>query len=181
MSLPSFSHHLAYIVKGWFEHGWGEGKRVGVVVEQVSSTLAFSRFGRTLLLVESAKNPTRQDWSLWVESYARALAEYGTNSLLVVTDGGGPNAAQRRELVDALTRSGGPDFAEHFRTAICADAPIARFITAALDWLIASGGMKMFGAEQYRKGLRYLGVEDAEQDAIVDALGRLQSKLRSLR
>jgi hypothetical protein len=140
-------------------------------------TLAFARFDGTLLLIFGLRDPTPSDWAVWVRVYSRGAVEHDVRGLLVVTEGGGPNANQRREVVEGMTRGVGPDVGDSFKTAICSDAPSARFITAALGWLYGVQGMKMLGYHQRRDGLLYLGVEESRHPAIFNTISSLQTEL----
>jgi hypothetical protein len=149
-------------------------------MEQVLASLAFARFGATLLLVLPATTPSDRDWSVWARAYAAAGAEHGVRSLLVVTDGGGPTATQRKEIVEGIVAAIGSDAADVFRTAVCGDSPLARFVSAAVGWLYATS-MKVFAADQHREALQFARVEDPRQAAILAAIPRLQQELRQRR
>ena len=148
-------------------------------MERVLSTVAFSMFGRTLLLVLTTRDPSPGDWSIWAQTYANAAVEHDVRSLFVVSEGGGPNSAQRRQVVEAIVAALGADNPDLFRTAICSDSAAARFITAALGWLYAISNMKVFPADQRREALQFLHVEDDGQAPIMAAIPRLQEALRA--
>ncbi len=154
------------------------GLREPAAEERTLDNLGFARFGETMLLVENKRNPSPSEWSIWSHAYGRATTQHNVRSLLVVSEGGGPNAVQRREVVEALLRGTGTDVADTFRTAVCSDAPIARFISAAIGWLYANRGMSVFPYDQRREGLLYLGVEEARHPEILNTIRRLQAGLR---
>jgi hypothetical protein len=150
----------------------------GNVDVETLDTLAFARSDTTRLLILGPRDPTPSDWAAWVQAYTRSAVEHDVRSLLVVSEGGGPNANQRRELMEDLARGLGPDVGDSFKTAICTDAPSARFITAALGWLYAMQGMKVLGYRQRRDGLLYLGVEESRHPAIFNTISSLQTELQ---
>ena len=145
----------------------------------ILSTLAFARFDAVLLLLLGESNPTPADWSTWARAYCRSAAEHGVRHLLLVTHGGGPNAAQLQELQHSLVRVAGTNAAEHFRTATCGDSAVVRFISATLGWLYAGAGMQSFSAGEQPAALRFLGLGTARQSRILAAVPVLRAALRS--
>lgn len=95
-----------------------------------------------------------------------------------MTDGGGPNAAQRKQVIAAIVGALGAE-ADFFRTAICTDSAVARFITGAMGWLYAISNMKMFTAGQEREAHHFLGLERDRHAPIIAAIPRMQEELRA--
>jgi hypothetical protein len=145
----------------------------------MGSVLRFSRFYTTQVLVHARGDPTNAEWSSWVRAYAGAAAEHDARELLFVTDGGGPNAKQRHELIAALYKSLG-DCAELVRTAFCTDSPSARGIALAIGWQAAPAHFRLFGAAELPGALAFLGVLPGGHADILLAVKRFRGELARL-
>lgn len=145
----------------------------------MGSVLRFSRFCTTQVLVHGRGNPTNAEWSSWVRAYAAAAVEHGARELLFVTDGGGPNAKQRHELIAALYKSLG-DSAELVRTAFCTDSPSARGIARAIGWQGAPAHFRLFGAAELDDALAFLGVLLGGRADVLFAVKRFRGELAKL-
>jgi hypothetical protein len=145
----------------------------------MGSVLGFSRFYTTQVLVHGRGDPTNAEWSSWVRVYAAAVAEHDARDLLFVTDGGGPNAKQRHELISALYKSLG-DCAELVRTAVCTDSQSARGIALAIGWQAAPAHLRLFGAADLQGALSFLGVLPSGHADILLGVKRLRTELATL-
>jgi hypothetical protein len=90
-------------------------------------TMVFKSCGGVLLCVHGAEDPRPDEWLAYV-NYCLELPA-SCNKALVLTDGGGPNAAQRKLLQDRY-------LAKHrdYRVAVMTDAAVVRGIVKALNW-----------------------------------------------
>jgi hypothetical protein len=97
--------------------------------------------------------PTDEEW----EEYLEALKQQADNPLpvLTVSDGGGPNAVQRRKLIAMYTKEQG----ERARIAVVTDTVATYGIVTAISWF--SSGIKAFKTPNFEEALSYLGVEPA--------------------
>jgi hypothetical protein len=98
-------------------------------------TLAFSNNRHPsppyLVLLHSSLPPDVAEWQDYVRTMSRALG--GTSGMVhafVATDGGGPDAAQRRELAEVLKQGPGVSLTHVFTT----DA-FVRGIVTAFHWI----------------------------------------------
>src|SRR5450432_244127 len=96
---------------------------------QEKQSLAFRFISSTLLILrENAETPRDEDWDAFLAVLARNRANFTKLRILVITDGGGPNVAQRRRLQDAL---GG----QPVRVAVVTGRTAVRFIVSSIALL----------------------------------------------
>jgi hypothetical protein len=145
----------------------------------MGSVLRFSRFYTTQVLVHGRGDPTNAEWSSWVRAYTAGAVEHGARELLFVTDGGGPNAKQRHELIAALYKSLG-DSAELVRTAFCTDSPAARGIALAIGWQGAPAHFRLFGTAELQAALAFLGVLPSGRADVLLVVKRFRTELAKL-
>ena len=101
-------------------------------------TLAFERGSAAgapyVVLIHTASSPTRAEWSGYVATLDATLtAAKGEVHIFIATDGGGPDAPQRKELADVVRRS------QHGAMShIFTNDAFVRGIVTAFNWV--SGG-----------------------------------------
>lgn len=120
-----------------------------------------------MVLVHSAVTPDRQEWAGYVERLASYQPE-GPRTLLVVTAGGAPNAAQRR----ALFKLG----YEAFVVAVITGSMFHRGIITAISW----GGAKIRGYRPSEMDVArtFLALEPAQWSSVRRLADELGEKLR---
>jgi hypothetical protein len=101
-------------------------------------TIAFQRGTAVgapyLVLLHSAEQPSAQEWSAYVQGVEAALpSAKGTLHIFVATDGGAPNAAQRKQLAEAFDRSASPGLTHVFSTSA-----FVRGVVTAFSWMTRS-------------------------------------------
>jgi hypothetical protein len=121
------------------------------------------------LLAHSEKPPVDAEW----DEYLKFLVEskHPSARLLVLTQGGGPSAAQRGRLRTVL---------EHYPkkklpTAILTGSVVARGIVTAISWFDQS--IEAFPPQQLGAAIKYLGLPAAAEIEIARALEVLKKKL----
>jgi len=119
-------------------------------------TLRCFRVDALMCLVHDEREPTSDEWGFYVRELVRAVTEHDVRKLLVVSQGGGPNAAQRKQLVTSLRPPLNWDV-RALKTAVCTSSPLARGITVALGWL-STTNITGFGYEDRRRALDFLGL-----------------------
>ena len=88
-------------------------------------------------------------------------------ALLVVTDGGGPNAAQRKVIVEAYGPAPVP-------VAICSSSRAARAIVTAISWFYPQP-MRSFERSDIPRALQFLGIQGELARTIQEALPTLHA------
>lgn len=129
------------------------------------------RVGRDLyVVVHTTETPPDVEWDEYVGGVSDAKKP-PIKGIFVVTDGGGPNAAQRQRLLSSLDqRSARP------RVAILSPSVLVRSIVAALN-LFAAQPMKMFSPSDVDGAMGYLGVTRAEREELIGAALRISREL----
>ena len=98
-------------------------------------TLAFRRSSKAaspyLVLLHTASKPDAAEWTRYVATVSATLAAHrGTMHVFIATDGGGPDASQRKELAQVVANSSAEALSHIFTT----DAFI-RGIVTAFRWI----------------------------------------------
>jgi hypothetical protein len=86
------------------------------------------------VLLHSALQPSAAEWSAYVQAVEGTLpATKGTLHVFVATDGGAPNAAQRKQLAEAFDKSPRPALTHVFSTSA-----FVRGVVTAFSWMTRS-------------------------------------------
>jgi hypothetical protein len=127
------------------------------------------RVGSLLIVAHGRESPSDEEWNGHL-AYC-VVEQHKFRSVLVTSLGGGPNAGQRRALLEA---AGG----HSFRTCICTDSVVARGVITAFNWL-SPARMHALPYNQLDQALDVLDVPPAERREVKEVLARLQAKLSS--
>jgi hypothetical protein len=110
--------------------------------------------GDLFVVIHPATPPTEDEWMDYLRSW-RPL-DMARMRTIVFTDGGGPNAAQRKLANEAL--AGKPSL-----TAVVSSSQVVRGMVTALSWF--NPKIKAFGPEEALEAFHYLGVRTPEEIA----------------
>src|SRR5689334_4947114 len=91
-------------------------------------TMALQRVGTCVVLIHSAVAPDDREWATYLESLTQHSAP--RSKILVVTQGGAPSPAQRKELAAVIDKKYGGDVP----TAVMTNSQLARGVVTALGW-----------------------------------------------
>jgi hypothetical protein len=94
------------------------------------STMLFGQVGSVYLVVHSEMPPSDADWDAWLQEMAREASML--HAMLIYTEGGGPDARQRRRTAEMWRR--------HPRIppiAVVTTSPIARAMITALNYFLS--------------------------------------------
>jgi hypothetical protein len=94
-------------------------------------TMLFGECGGVLLCVHNSEPPRPDEWDAYVEYCVRLPTT--CNKTLVVTEGGGPDAAQRRALHERYLAKQKAENKEYL-VAVMTDSALVRGIVKALNW-----------------------------------------------
>jgi hypothetical protein len=92
-----------------------------------TKTMIFKEWTGVLLCVHGPTDPRPEEWAAYVEYCLQLPAS--CNKALVVTDGGGPNATQRRVLQERYLSQH-----KEYLVAVMTDSSVVRGIVTALNW-----------------------------------------------
>lgn len=118
---------------------------------------------RLFLVVYGATSPTDRAWCEYLDLVKRQGID-GTIQL-VVTDGGGPTAAQRRALGELLAGRSVP-------VAVVSGSLPVRALVTAMSWFNRS--IKAFPSRELRCAVAYLEIPASRVELIEAELGKLR-------
>ena len=123
-------------------------------------------FGDLMILVHTAHAPNETEWKEYIE--AVRASDLDKLKTLVFTDGGAPNAAQRKSVNEVLDGKTSPG-------AIVSHSMLVRGVVSALSWF--NPKIKAFSPENTDAAFRYLGLPDEQAPAVWTVVHRLREKL----
>lgn len=124
-------------------------------------TLLVRTIDDMIVMRENGDTPTDIDWDDFLRLLVANRRNFDSLKILVVTAGGGPNAAQRKRLEMALDGRG-------VRVAIVTDSPKARFIASMVRFL--NKHHRGFATAEIRQAYEHLGMSWQEQKLAEQAL-----------
>jgi hypothetical protein len=116
----------------------------------------FTRFGNISLVVHSAVNPSIEEWDTLMEFYKSGADEF--SGVLVYTNGGSPNATQRKRLRDVFGARLPP------ASAILTSSMPVRMVITAIN-LFLNNRVRAIDQQTPEAALDYLGVFAKEERA----------------
>jgi hypothetical protein len=117
----------------------------------MKSTMWFKRIDELQFLLIGKAQPSVGEWLAYCSTLRTAVAEDNLpKGFLTVTDGGGPDSKQRKELA-VLAKAGSIP-----PGAICSGSMLARGITTAISWVVPASHMKSFGYDEIEAAYRWL-------------------------
>jgi hypothetical protein len=128
------------------------------------------RVGDYVLFAHSAASPSDAEWSDCIALLASVVLD--RVRVLVWTDGGAPNAAQRAAL-DAAWAS------KHPLTAVLTPSTLRRIVGAAATR--ANPGVRFFSPEQHESAFDHLRTEYSDRERLLDRLTLLRAELERAR
>jgi hypothetical protein len=132
--------------------------------------MLFERVGDILILVHGAEAPSDAEWQSYVSAAHLGLHnDPPLTGYLVTTEGGTPNAGQRKVWLD--TAAGKP-----VPSCICTDSRLARGLVTAVS-RVYPARMHALRLHEVERALKLLGVPGALQAEALKTVARLQSEL----
>lgn len=137
-------------------------------------TLAWRYIQRSplqLVAAHSEAAPTEEEWNRYVAE-ARAAGETLANTrgswALVMSDGGGPNGAQRKAIASVPGIAALP-------TAVVSSSLLTRGMVTATAWL--GKEIRAFAPEHIDRAYAYLGISPEQRTLVVHELASLRAEL----
>lgn len=117
--------------------------------------MAWKVIDRLVIVVLGTEEPTDAEW----EDYLRAVERHGIDRTmqLVVTEGGGPNAMQRRYLSSLLARRSVP-------VAVVSGSVTIRAVVTAMSWF--NHRIRGFPPTSLRDAIAYLAIPASRTELI---------------
>lgn len=126
-----------------------------------------------MLWLHTSVDPAPEDWARGIELTLAAKKEHGLRTLrqLVLSDGGAPNTAQRKQLSEQV-HEGQPSKLAVVTSVL--DNPVKRGIATALSWVNPS--FRAVPVAGFREAFRHVDLE-SEIPAVLAIFRRLQEEL----
>lgn len=128
-----------------------------------------------VVVVHTSLPPSNDEWNNYIQAVVSAKRAYGGDLLrccqLVLTDGGGPNSAQRAAAQKAAAQVNG----EAMPVAVVSSSTLVRGIVTAFNWF--NMNMKVFSPAEVRAAFEFLRIREQAADAIWLALDAIQDEL----
>jgi hypothetical protein len=131
--------------------------------------MVFQRIGSMVVLRENIETPQDSEWDAFLDLLASNREQFAKLKVLVVTDGGGPNAAQRKRLDNVL--GGRP-----IRVAVVTDSAKSRFIASAIS--LINRDHRGFSSAEIRKAYVHLNMAPEECTQAEAALKQMEPQIR---
>ena len=123
-------------------------------------------FGQVHLAIQRGESVSDAVWNEWLASLQQDPD--GRLRLLVESHGGGPNAKQRKQFVDAMR---GRDL----RIAVLTDSPISRGMVTAVSWL--GQPLRSFRVAQLAEAIAWLDLTPSEGEQLRVELAKLRRQM----
>lgn len=139
------------------------------------TNVAVQLVGRVGVAVNNATSPSADDWDAYLAMAGEGMKLAGGLARfkqLVVTDGGGPNAAQRKATMDLASRYGDPST---MKIAAVSNNIGVRGMVTAFNWVGAP--IRAFSPTQLGEAFAYLGISDDDALAVCRVVTELSDKI----
>jgi hypothetical protein len=132
----------------------------------MKKNMSFTRAGTISVVVHSNTSPSFAEWDAMIED----MKTFRTimKGILVYTEGGSPNATQRKQLRDVLS----PETREPVPTTVFTTSIIARTAVTAFN-LFFDNRMRAIDPSKYEEGLKHLNVPPKEWASLMKTLDDL--------
>ena len=133
-------------------------------------TVAYKQLGTLFVSVHGKEAVSHSQFPEILATFS--ALDFKSVKMLVVTDGGGPTPAQRKEMNAAL---GG----QQLMTAVVSDDVLIRGTVTALGWFNAN--IRSFRRSEIEPALKYLGVVPGRFESIRQEIDALRAELAQAR
>lgn len=135
----------------------------------VKQNMVTRRVGQLLVSCQNNETPSDVEWDEFLRILVANRENFATLKLLVVTDGGGPTAAQRKRLEAALA-------GQSIRVAVVTDSIKVRFIVSSVALL--NRHISTFSRAETARAYQYLGLSPTEQQLAAQTAAELEAMIR---
>jgi hypothetical protein len=137
--------------------------------------MAFKCVGNIIIVVHTKEPPDNDTWNSYLEATLAAGRLYGNDLSnvrhLVVTEGGGPNSAQRKAVDTASQTMNG----KNSPVAVISASPMIRGIVTVFNWFNLN--MRVFSPQEADKAFQFIGVLPRDATKIWYEVKVLQAEL----
>jgi hypothetical protein len=127
--------------------------------------------------VHDAEAPTDEEWVEFLR-HGREVFEKVPNVVdctsLAITDGGGPNAKQRKQVVEQV-RSFSNDRVDRINSSVISENLLVRGVVGALALFVP--GVRIFTPDAFGAAFKHIGVPPTEWPVIADEVEKLAASV----
>ena len=135
----------------------------------MARTMFTREVGHLIISCQTSETPTDWEWREFLDSVAKNRAAATKTRILVLTDGGGPNPDQRKQLQRALS-------GHTFRVAVVTDSIKVRFIVSSVALL--NSAISTFSMSDIGRACEYLGLSRQEVEVALKTADQLAYDLK---
>lgn len=129
---------------------------------------------KTVVFVNSKKNPTNEEYDNVLKLYRRLASELAGYRCLAITDGAGPTLQQRQQQQKEFG-----NVLKNIPTAVVSDAITVRFVVSSAALFIKT--IRAFDVKEFHKALAFLGFPDDQHEGVITRLGAVpRGKFKAL-
>jgi hypothetical protein len=121
-----------------------------------------------LLVLQNELAPSNVEWRKFLNALLEARSEFEHLKILIVTDGGGPNAVQRKQLEETL---GG----RSVRVAVVSDSIKVRFVASMIA--LFHKEHRSFLKSEFLRACRHLGMTTGEVEMSRQAIEAMTAQM----
>jgi hypothetical protein len=133
--------------------------------------MAYALEGRLLVVAHTTAVPG-ETWNAFVRDITAHASKHWESAgprVLVFSDGGGPDAVQRKALLDAVPQI------RNARGAVLSGNTLIRGIATAFSWF--TDGFRVFAPADFGAALAWLELEKTEESTVSAIITRLRREL----
>lgn len=109
--------------------------------------------GDLLVVVQDEKPPTDAEWDQEID-----LIHAGkVNTILVVTQGGSPNALQRRRYAEAVGK-------RRVLVSVVTESSVAIAVVSLISWVVGQRELRAFPPKEFKAALKHIGAVEREAE-----------------
>jgi hypothetical protein len=131
--------------------------------------------GNVVLVVHNSMAPTNDEWEQYLQTVLSGGRLYGGDLTLcrqlVITDGGGPNSAQRAMAQKAAEQMNGAAMP----VAVVSSSMFVRGIVTAFNWF--NMNLKAFAPSEVETAVAFLGIDEVTLEEILEELGVIRDEI----
>jgi hypothetical protein len=138
--------------------------------------MAYVLDGRVLIVANTKASVPADEWAACVRDVGRHAKAHWVSAeprILVFTEGGGPDAVQRKAMLDAVPQI------RSSKGAVVTHNLLVRGVATAFSWF--TQGFRAFQPSDFQGALAWLELDKSEQSFVSSAIARVRGELGEAR
>lgn len=129
------------------------------------SNTAWELCGNVFVIVHNQNNPTDEEYKNTLDAYEKHQGQF--DSILIHSEGGGPNSKQRKMTADFWKGKEIP------KTVIMTSSVMTRGIVTALSWILPQQRLHAVDKNDFGQAFQILNIENHRQSVLHATIMRL--------